>query len=148
MMTDPIADMLTRLRNGVMARHSAVTIPSSRLKLEVARVLKEEGFIRSYRLVRDKGNGPSFPMLKVQLKYGPDGESIVHGLSRVSRPGLRIYRKCQDLPEIFRGIGVAIVSTSQGVMTERGCRKANGGGEVLCKVWQRIRRNEMSRIGK
>ncbi len=135
MMTDPIADMLTRLRNGVMAHHSAVTIPSSRLKIEIARILKEEGFVRSYRVVRGTPDGPVFPMLKIRLKYGPEGESIVHGLTRVSRPGLRIYRRCREVPEIFGGIGVAIVSTSQGVLTGSACRKANVGGEVLCKVW-------------
>lgn len=131
MMTDPIADMLTRLRNGGQARHASVAIPSSRMKVEIARILKEEGFIRNYKVIRDDKQG----MLKIQLKYGPDGKSVFHGLTRVSKPGRRVYAATEDVKDVYGGIGVSIVSTSRGVMTGDRSRELHVGGELLCEVW-------------
>lgn len=130
-MTDPIADMLTRIRNANQAQLERVDIPASRLKVELAKVLKAEGFIRGYKLVDDSRQG----ILRVYLKFGPGNERVIQGLKRVSRPGLRVYRKAAQIPRVFSGMGVAILSTSQGLMTGKAARERSVGGEVLCYVW-------------
>ncbi len=130
-MTDPIADMLTRIRNGNQALLERVDIPASRLKVEIAKVLKAEGFIRTYRMLDDNKQG----ILRVYLRFGSGHERIIRGIRRVSRPGLRVYRKAPMLPRVMSGLGVAIVSTSQGVMTGKSARERSLGGEVLCYIW-------------
>ena len=130
-MSDPIADLLTRIRNGVRAEHEKVDIPSSKLKLRITEILKEEGFIKNFRLIEDKKQG----MLRVYLKYGPGNEKIISGLVRVSKPGRRVYVGKDKIPSILGGMGVAILSTSQGIMTDRAVRKQQLGGEVLAYVW-------------
>jgi small subunit ribosomal protein S8 len=128
--TDPIADMLTRIRNAAAARLPVVNIPSSGLKQEIARVLKEKGFIKKYVVVEDGKQG----IIKILLRY-TNGVSAIQGIQRVSRPGLRRYTNAEKLPKVLNGLGYAILSTSQGVMTDHEARKQNVGGEVLCKVW-------------
>lgn len=130
-MTDPIADMLTRVRNANRALLEKVDIPSSRLKIEVAKVLKAEGFIRAYKLIDDNKQG----ILRVYLKFGSGNERVIQGLRRVSRPGLRVYRKAAQIPNVMSGVGVAILSTSQGLMTGKTAQQRCLGGEVLCYVW-------------
>ncbi len=130
-MTDPIADMLTRIRNANQALLDKVDIPSSRLKVELAKVLKAEGFIRAYKLIDDNKQG----VLRVYLKFGPGNERVIQGLRRVSRPGLRVYRKASRIPSLMSGMGVAILSTSQGLMTGMAARQRSLGGEILCYVW-------------
>jgi len=130
-MTDPIADMLTRIRNANRALLERVDIPASRPKIEVAKLLKAEGFIRAYKLIDDQKQG----ILRVYLKFGAGNERVLQGLRRVSRPGLRVYRKSAQLPRVHNGLGVAIVSTSQGLMTGRVAQERHLGGEVLCFVW-------------
>jgi len=130
-MSDPIADMLTRIRNACRAGHETVDIPHSRLKAEIARVLKKEGFIREYTT---EGRGAK-KTLRLYLKYDESGEPVIRGLKRVSRPGLRQYAGVDSLPRVMSGLGVAILSTSAGVMTEREARKRRVGGEILCEVW-------------
>ena len=132
MMTDPIADMLTRMRNGLQARHERVRMPASRIKREIARVLKEEGYIRDFE-VSAEGHPQGF--LDVELKYDFREEGAIRMLKRVSTPGKRKYVRCKDMPIVLGGSGVAIVSTSRGLLTDRQCREANIGGEVLCYVW-------------
>jgi small subunit ribosomal protein S8 len=129
--TDSIADMLTRLRNANAARHDHVLVPTSRMKLEIARILKAEGFIADYQVV-DKAPRPQ---LRLQLRYGPRRTHILTGIRRVSRPGLRIYAKRTEVPHVRRGLGVAILSTSRGVLTDKDARKIGVGGEVICYVW-------------
>jgi len=129
--TDPIADMLTRIRNAIQARHDSVLIPMSRLKLQIARILKEEGFIRDYETVKDAPH----PTLRVWLRYVGQREPVVTGLKRVSKPGLRVYAKSKEMPRVLNGLGIAIVSTPNGVMTAAQARRQNVGGEVLCYVW-------------
>ena len=131
MMSDPIADLLTRIRNASRAEHEKVDIPASKLKVRIAEVLKDEGFIKNFRVIEDKKQG----MLRVYLKYGTGGEKIISGLVRVSRPGRRLYVSKDKVPHILAGMGVAIVSTSRGVMTDRETRKQQLGGEVLAYVW-------------
>ena len=131
MMTDPIADMLTRIRNGVRARKERVEIPGSRLKTQIAELLKKEGFIRDYTV---KSDGARTTLI-VQLKYTPDGEPVIRHIERVSKPGRRIYAPVEELRPIKRGLGTAIVSTSQGLLPDRECRKRRIGGEVICIVW-------------
>jgi small subunit ribosomal protein S8 len=131
MMSDPIADLLTRIRNASRAEHEKVDIPASRLKVRIAELLKEEGFIKNYRLLEDAKQG----MLRVYLKYGPGNEKMIAGLVRVSRPGRRVYVGKGEIPSILGGMGVAILSTSRGVMTDRESRKQQVGGEVLAYVW-------------
>jgi len=128
--TDPIADMLTRIRNALVARHPLVTVPTSRMKLEIARILKTEGFIADYQVDKDHPE-----MVRIHLRYGERKEGIITGLRRVSRPGLRYYSRRTDIPRVRGGLGVAILSTSKGVMTDREARKAGLGGEVLCYIW-------------
>lgn len=130
-MTDPIADMLTRIRNAILAKHEEVDVPASRMKLEIARVLREEGFIRGYELIDDGRQG----ILKLKLKYGPNGEQVIHGIKRVSKPGGRIYVKRDEIPRVMGGLGIAILSTSRGIMTDREARRLSIGGEVICYVW-------------
>jgi small subunit ribosomal protein S8 len=132
MMTDPIADMLTRTRNAIAARHTRVQMPASRMKREIARVLKEEGYIRDYR-VRQEGHPQG--VLDIELKYGFRDESIIRALQRVSSPGKRRYVSCKEMPKVLDGAGIAIVSTSQGILTDRQCVGENVGGEVLCYIW-------------
>ena len=131
MVTDPIADMLTRIRNASRAEHEKVDIPSSRLKVRIAEILKDEGFIKNFRLIEDKQQG----MLRVYLKYGPGHERMISGLLRVSKPGRRVYVGADQIPSVLGGMGVAILSTSQGLLTDREARKAKVGGEVLGYVW-------------
>jgi small subunit ribosomal protein S8 len=130
-MTDPIADMLTRIRNANQALLERVDIPASRFKVELAKVLKAEGFIRAYRLIDDKKQG----VLRVYLKFGAGNERVIQGLRRVSRPGLRVYRKSPKIPRMVGALGVAVVSTPQGLMTGKVARDRGLGGEVLCYVW-------------
>lgn len=130
-MTDPIADMLTRIRNGIQARHDRVELPASKLKVEIARILKSEGFISNYKLVEDKVQG----LLRIYLKYSEDGEPVIHGIERISRPGRRVYRNKQEIPRVLGGLGLAIVSTSRGVLSGQEAVKTGVGGEVLCQVW-------------
>ncbi|HSP14859.1 MAG TPA: 30S ribosomal protein S8 [Thermoanaerobaculia bacterium] len=130
-MTDPIADMLTRIRNGIQSRHDRVDVPASKLKVEIARILKSEGFISNYKLVEDKIQS----VLRVYLKYSEEGEPVIHGIERISRPGRRVYRNRQEIPRVLGGLGLAIVSTSKGVMAGAEAVKSGVGGEVLCQVW-------------
>ena len=131
MVTDPVADMLTRIRNGSLAEHEKVDIPSSKLRVRLEEILKEEGFIKNFRLIEDKRQG----VLRVYLKYGPGQERVISGLRRVSKPGKRLYVGADRIPSVLGGMGVAILSTPQGVLTDRESRKAKVGGEVLCYVW-------------
>jgi small subunit ribosomal protein S8 len=131
MVTDPVADMLTRVRNGSLAEHEKVDIPASRLKVRLAEILKEEGFIKNFRLIEDKRQG----VLRIYLKYGPGQERVISGLRRVSKPGRRLYVGADRIPSVLGGMGVAILSTPQGLLTDRESRKAKVGGEVLCYVW-------------
>ena len=133
-MTDPIADMLTRLRNANQAYHERVTMPYSKLKANIAEVLKGEGYIMSWA-VEEPEAGAVGKRLTVELKYGPTRERSLAGIRRVSKPGLRVYAKAPDLPRVLGGLGVAIISTSQGLLTDRQARKRNVGGEVLAWVW-------------
>jgi small subunit ribosomal protein S8 len=130
-MTDPIADLLTRIRNAAKEKHEKLDVPASRLKANVVRVLKEEGYIRNFRLVREEGR----PVIKVYLKYSGDGQSVIQGIRRVSRPGLRRYGSYESLPKPLSGAGIAIVSTSKGVMTGQRARTQKVGGEILAEVW-------------
>ena len=129
--TDAIADMLTRIRNANSAKHETVDIPCSNVKKAIAEILLEEGYIKSYTVIDDTKQG----VIKVTLKYGPGKTRIISGLRRVSKPGLRIYTSCEDLPSVMRGLGVAIISTPKGIMTDKKARKENVGGEVLAYVW-------------
>lgn len=129
--TDPVADMLTRIRNALTAKHSEVCIPASKTKNEIARILLEEGYITSTELV-DSG---SYKSIKIVLKYGPNNEKVIQGLKRISKPGLRIYAPVEDLPRVLNGLGIAIISTNKGIMTDKQARTNNVGGEVLAYVW-------------
>ncbi len=131
MMTDPIADMLTRIRNANMAVHDKVDIPASRLKVEIAKVLRAEGYIKNFKVLE----GNTKRILRIYLKYGPGNQRIITGLRRVSRSGLRVYATARRLPRVMSGLGVAILSTSQGLMTERVAAEREVGGEVLCHIW-------------
>src|SRR5215218_10969943 len=131
-MTDPIADLLTRIRNGIQSHHERVELPASKLKVEIARILKSEGFIRNYS-VSDKDKAPQ-AVLRIDLKYSPEGEPVIHGIERVSRPGRRVYRNKQEIPRVLGGLGLAIVSTSRGVLSGNEAAKSGVGGEVLCQV--------------
>ncbi len=137
-MTDPISDMLTRLRNAVSAKHTRVDMPASKLKAEIARILQDEGYIQGFRLVEEpaerEGRQPR-QLIRVFLKYGPRGEKVISGLERISRPGRRVYIGVEDVPTVLGGLGTNILTTSRGVMTGRAARKAGVGGEVLCNVW-------------
>jgi small subunit ribosomal protein S8 len=139
-MTDPIADMLTRIRNAVTAKHTRVDMPTSRLKAEIARILQDEGYIQGFKLLEDAGDGAGKgpgvnPTLRLFLKYGPHGEKLITGIERISRPGRRVYFGRNDVPEVLAGLGTSILTTSRGVMTGREAVKAGVGGEVLCNIW-------------
>ena len=129
--SDVIADMLTRIRNANNAKHDTVDIPASNLKKSIAEILLEEGYIKNYQIVEDGKQG----IIRVTLKYVAGKQKVIHGLRRVSKPGLRIYSNCEDMPKVMNGLGIAIVSTSKGVLTDKKAREANVGGEVLAFVW-------------
>lgn len=131
MMTDPIADMLSRIRNANNARHKSVDIPCSNIKKEIAQILLDEGYIKGFDVVEDDKQG----MIKVDLKYSEDGEKVISGLKRISKPGLRVYVKCEDVPKVLGGLGIAIISTSKGIITDKMARQEKVGGEVICYVW-------------
>ena len=131
MMTDPIADMLTRIRNGNSAKHESVDVPASKMKKEIAEILLKEGFIKSYDVIDDGVQGT----IKVDLKYGRNDERIISGLKRISKPGLRLYAKGTEIPRVLGGLGIAIISTSKGVLTDKEARNQGIGGEVICYVW-------------
>ena len=128
---DPIADMLTRIRNANANKHDSVLVPQSKTKVAIAEILKEEGYIASYKAVEVDG----IKMIEIALKYGPNGEKVIQGLKRISKPGLRIYANAEQLPKVLNGLGIAIVSTSKGIITDKNARKLNVGGEVLAYVW-------------
>lgn len=130
-MTDPIADMLTRIRNGNMVGHEKVDIPGSNIKRAIAEILKEEGYIRDAEFIPDNKQGT----IRVHLKYGQNNQRIITGLKRISKPGLRVYASAEELPRVLGGLGIAIVSTSHGLMTDRKARQNKVGGEVICYVW-------------
>jgi small subunit ribosomal protein S8 len=124
--------MLTRIRNGITSHHERIELPTSKLKVEIARILKTEGFIRNYAVVDKEASQAT---LRIDLKYSPDGEPVIHGIERISRPGRRVYRNKQDIPRVLGGLGLAIVSTSRGVLSGSEAVKSGVGGEVLCQVW-------------
>ena len=129
--TDTIADMLTRIRNANAMRYTEVKVPASNLKLELARILKEEGFIADYKVLDETAQG----MILITLKYGPKKERVITGLKRISKPGLRVYAKKEEVPKVLNGLGIAVISTSKGIMTDKEARKQNLGGEVLAYIW-------------
>ena len=131
-MTDPIADMLTRIRNGLNAGHETVVIPSSKMKVEIAKILKAEGYINNYKVEGETANDKT---ITIELKYGPDGQKVITGLKRISKPGLKVYAKADAVPRVLNGLGVAIISTSKGLMADRDARKNKLGGEVVAYVW-------------
>jgi len=129
--TDTIADMLTRIRNANQMRYQQVSVPASNLKVSLAKILKEEGFIEDYKLVNEDVQGT----IELTLKYGQNKERVITGLKRISKPGLRVYAKSTEIPKVLNGLGIAVISTSHGVMTDKEARKQNLGGEVLCYIW-------------
>ncbi len=129
--TDPIADMLTRIRNANSSKHESVNVPASKLKVEIARILNEEGYINGYEVIEDGLQG----VIKINLKYGANKQKVITGLQRVSKPGLRVYANKEELPRVLKGLGIAIISTSKGIMTDKEARKLNVGGEVLAFIW-------------
>ena len=129
-MTDPIADMLTRIRNALQQKHASVSMPASNEKKAIAQILKNEGFITDFNI-----EGDVKKTLNIELKYGPNNEKVISGLRRISKPGLRVYAKVENLPSVLNGLGIAIISTSNGMMTDKEARKLGVGGEVLCFVW-------------
>jgi len=130
-MTDPIADMLTRIRNAIMASYDEVGVPSSKMKVNIAKILKYEGYIRNYKIIKGKPQD----RLVIYLKYGEDKNPVINGLRRVSKPSYRTYARCKRIPRALNGLGINIVSTSKGVMTDREARKMGVGGEIICSVW-------------
>ncbi len=129
--TDPIADLLTRIRNANSAKHDSVDVPASNMKKAIVEILKNEGYIKEYQIIEDGKQG----VIRITLKYGPSNEKVISGLKRVSKPGLRYYASAEELPRVLKGLGIAIVSTSKGIMTDKEARKAHIGGEVLAFVW-------------
>ena len=129
--TDPIADMLTRIRNANSAKHETVSVPASNMKKAIAQILLDEGYIKSFKVVEDGKQG----VIEIALKYGPNKSQVILGLRRVSKPGLRIYTDCENMPKVMKGLGIAILSPSKGIMTDKDARKANVGGEVLAFIW-------------
>ena len=137
-MTDPIADMLARIRNAVSARHARVDMPASKVKAEIARILQDEGYIAGFKMMESPADRPGKAprqAMRLFLKYGPDGEKVISGIQRVSRPGRRIYAGHDEVPPVLGGLGICILTTSRGVMTGRAARQAGVGGEILCNVW-------------
>jgi small subunit ribosomal protein S8 len=137
-MTDPISDMISRIRNAVTAKHTRVDMPASKLKAEIARILQDEGYIQGFRMVEapaEKEGRQPRQVIRMFLKYGPHGEKVISGLERISRPGRRVYLGVEDVPVVLGGLGTSILTTSRGVMTGRAAKKAGVGGEVLCNVW-------------
>ncbi len=130
-MSDPVADMLTRIRNANIVRHERVEIPASKVKREITEILKREGFIRDAEYIEDSKQG----IIRIFLKYGPNNERVITGLKRISKPGLRVYTKSQEVPKVLGGLGIAIISTSRGVMTDKEARSTKAGGEVVCYIW-------------
>ena len=130
-LTDPIADYLTRLRNANSARHEVFEIPASKIKVQMSEILKNEGFVKNYEFIKNELQG----VLRVTLKYGPNNEKVISGLKRISKPGLRVYANADDMPKVLNGLGIAIVSTSNGVVTDKAARAQHIGGEVLAYVW-------------
>jgi len=130
-MTDPVSDFLTRIRNATSVRHDRTDMPASKMKLEIAKILKQEGYIRTFKMIEEGPQGT----LRIYLKYADDGESVIHGLRRVSKPGLRVYRGVEELPKVRNGLGVAVISTNRGVVTDEQARGLQVGGEVLCEIW-------------
>ena len=130
-MTDPIADMLTRIRNANTVKHETVDVPASNIKKELARILLEEGFVRGYDVIEDGKQG----IIRIQLKYGQTGERVISGLKRISKPGMRVYADKHEVPRVLNGLGISIISTSKGILTDKQARKENVGGEVICYVW-------------
>ena len=130
-MTDPIADMLTRIRNALMAKHDKVNIPMSKVKTDIAILLKEEGYIKNYKLIKDKKQG----IVRVYLKYDNDNNNVINGIQRISKPGNRIYVSKNNIPKVLNGLGIALISTSRGLLSDRTCRKEGIGGEVIGNVW-------------
>jgi small subunit ribosomal protein S8 len=130
-MTDPVADMLTRIRNANTAGHASVEIPASKMKKNIAEILLKEGYIRGYELVEDEKQG----IIKVQMKYGADKQKVISGIKRISKPGLKVYAKSNEVPKVLGGLGVAIISTSSGLITDKEARSKGVGGEVICYVW-------------
>ena len=131
-MTDPIADMLTRIRNANVVKHETVDVPASNMKKELSRILLEEGFIRGYDVIEDGKQG----IIRIQLKYGQTGERVISGLKRISKPGMRVYADKHEVPRVLNGLGISIISTSKGILTDKQARKENVGGEVICYVWK------------
>ena len=130
-MTDPIADMLTRIRNATLVRHDRTDLDASKMKMEIAKILKQEGYIRTFKFLEEGPQGT----IRIYLKYADDGEPVIHGLQRVSRPGMRVYRGVEDLPKVHNGLGVAVISTNRGVITDEQARGLRVGGEILCEIW-------------
>ena len=130
-MTDPIADLLTHIRNATTVRHDRTDVPASKMKLEVAKILKQEGFIRTFKVIEEGPQG----LIRIYLKYAEDGEPVIHGIKRISRPGCRVYVGRTEIPRVLGGLGINILTTPRGVMTGRKAHKEGVGGEVLCQVW-------------
>ncbi len=131
MLTDPIADMLTRMRNAVLIKNEKVDIPVSKMKIELAKILKEDGFIKSYKIIKNKKQN----VLKITLKYTSDNDSVILGLKRISKPGRRVYVGKEEIPTVMGGVGIVIITTSRGILSDKECRKEGVGGEVICYVW-------------
>lgn len=129
--TDTIADMLTRIRNALSAKHDSVDVPASKMKKTIAQILLDEGYIKSFQIIEDGKQG----IIRIQLKYGANKTPVITGLRRVSKPGLRIYTSCEEMPKVMKGLGIALISTSKGIMTDKEARKANIGGEILAFIW-------------
>lgn len=130
-MTDPIADMLTRVRNAISVQHDTVDIPASNIKKEIARILLEEGYIKGYDVIEDGKQG----LIRMQLKYGKNGEKVITGIKKISKPGMRVYADRNNVPKVLNGIGISVISTSKGIVTDKQARELGVGGEVICYVW-------------
>ena len=130
-MTDPVSDLLTRIRNATSVRHDRMDVPASKMKLEIAKILKQEGYIRTFKMIEEGPQGT----IRIYLKYADDGEPVIHGLRRISKPGRRVYRGVTELPKVRNGLGVAVISTNRGVVTDEQARGLQVGGEVLCEIW-------------
>ena len=130
-MTDPIADLLTRIRNANTVKHETVDVPASNIKKEIVRILLEEGFVRGYDVIEDEKQG----IIRIQLKYGQAGERVIQGIKRISKPGMRVYTNAYEIPKVLNGLGIALISTSKGLVVDREARKLGLGGEVVCYVW-------------